>query len=303
MPDCVEHFIEGRNAWQIGLLGFFIKFRGFVTTAFITAITMGTPFWWPDIITNEFKINLKHWFVVLVFIAGCICIIGFYYLRYRSQRSLDIKHMLHEFAHFLRDYQTKVYNAKNLKRTHDHESENFKNYIEQICEKTKNHFERISGNHSIGAAIRIAVDKSPIDGKHEIFYKTVGRSSGLSVKRQDTSEDIASNVGIPRFFSDKKSMGVLIYNDIEKAAEINVYILTENDKIYKNEIKTMMVAPLNAWDGKKQSMIGILYVTSRESGIFKLKHTDTLRFIADMIAKSIGFTVLNFKNTGLLNVK
>jgi hypothetical protein len=213
--------------------------------------------------------------------------------------------MLHEFSHFLRDHQTKVYvnNGRTQKRSHDHESEYFQNYIEQICEKTKNYFERITGNHSIGAAIRIAVDKSPINGKHEIYYKTVGRSSGLSGKRQDSSEDIASNVGIPRFFLDKKSMGILIYNDMEKAAEINAYILTENDKTYKNEIKTMMVAPLNAWDGKKQSMIGILYVTSRESGIFSAKHIDTLRFVTDMIAKSIGFTVLNFKNSGLLNKK
>ena len=301
MSDCVEHYLEGRNAWQIGVLGYFIKLRGIITTLLLTFLTMGTPFWWPGILPGSIMVNLKIYFAVFVLAFGGLCSFGFYYLQYRSIRSLDIKHLLHDFSHFLRDHQTKVYKSTPSKKGHDYETEKFHNYIEQICERTKDYFHRITGNHSIEAAIRIAVDESLVDGKHEIYYKTIGRSSGLSDQRKDSTTDIAANEGIPRFFADKNSRGILIYNDLEKASGINAYLLTDNDKTYKDEIKTMMVAPLNAWDGKRQSMIGILYVTSRESNVFSAKHIDTIRFVADMVAKAIGFTVINLKASGCLN--
>jgi hypothetical protein len=301
MSDCVEHLLEGRNAWELGILGYFVRARGIITTLLITFITMGVPFWWPDKFPNSININLKIGFLLFIIFFGIICSLGFYYLRDRSRRSLDIKAMLHDFAHFYRDQQTKLYNCNLVNVNPDHEDDKFQIYIEQICEKTKNYFSRITGKHSIEVAIRIAVDKSIINGKHEIFYKTIGRSSGLSKKRQDTTTDIAANEGIPRFFADKKSCGVLIYNNLEKASDINAYKFTNNDRIFKDEIKTMMVAPLNAWDGKKQSMIGILYITSRDSDIFSAKHIDTMRFITDTIANAIGFYVLKLKESGCLN--
>jgi len=94
------------------------------------------------------------------------------------------------------------------------------------------------------------------------------------------------------------SQGILIYNDLNKAATVGAFKLTENDSKYADEIRTMMVAPLNAWDGNRQSMIGIIYITSRERKTFSAKHVDSLRFIADKVAKAIGFTVENLKQIG-----
>ena len=68
-------------------------------------------------------------------------------------------------------------------------------------------------------------------------------------------------------------------------------LFTHACRKYTDEIKTMMVAPLNAWDGKRQSMIGLLYVTSREKNIFSIKYVDSMRFVADIVAKAFAFFV------------
>jgi hypothetical protein len=295
MQECVEHFVEGRNAWKLGLLGFFLRVRGFVAAAILTIITMGVPFWVPNKFPKLINVDFKYLIIYIIFLFIVIYLLGFYYLRYRSKRSLDIKSMLHEFTHYLRDHQTQVFYGMITYRSLEHEADFFQGYIDQICSKTQSYFKRLTGDSSIAVAIRLAVEEPNGEEDNKILYKTIGRSSGLSSKRKDTSTDIPSNVGIPRFFADKNSMGVLIYSDIKKAAGINAYILTENDRIYNDEIITMMVAPLNAWDGKTQNMIGLLYITSREENTFSVKYIDTLRFVSDMIAQSIGFTVLNME--------
>lgn len=38
MSDCVEHLLEGRNAWKLGALGYFIRMRGILTTILLTII-------------------------------------------------------------------------------------------------------------------------------------------------------------------------------------------------------------------------------------------------------------------------
>jgi len=132
----------------------------------------------------------------------------------------------------------------------------------------------------------------------------------LSTKRQETTENIPANKGIPSYFNKKDRQGVLIYNDIQKAAKKDLYQLTKNDEKYSSEIVTMMVAPLNAWadenydqqviknkkdevseEDDRPEMIGLLYVTSRKSDVFGPLHVDSMCFAADLTASSISSTV------------
>ncbi|MBI3353795.1 MAG: hypothetical protein HY034_02760, partial [Nitrospirae bacterium] len=139
------------------------------------------------------------------------------------------------------------------------------------------------------------------DKTQKIVYTTVGRSSGLSSKREETTEGISANEGIPRFFIEEKgSQGILIYNDLHKASSMGAYKRTANDAKYPDEIKTMMVAPLNAWDGKRQSMIGILYIASRESNAFSIIYVDSMRFVADIIAKAFSHFICQRKHINKL---
>lgn len=296
MKDCVEHFFEGRNAWQIGLVGYFTRVRGLLTSLIITFITMGTPFWWPSLIPGKIQLDLRLLFLLSTLCVGTLATIGFYYLRRRSQRSLDIKHLLHEFAHFLRDNHTKLCKkSKNStgKKNKKHDYKVLRLSAEKICERIKDYFERLTKDNTIEVAIRLArnVDKK----NKKIGYVTVARSSGLNNNRYKTTECIAPDEGIPRFFADKDSQGILIYNDLLKAAEIGAYKTTKNDEKYSEEISTMMVAPLNAWDGKKEGMIGILYVTSRNQNIFSVIHVDSMRFVADIVAKAMSHSVNTLK--------
>ena len=87
----------------------------------------------------------------------------------------------------------------------------------------------------------------------------------------------------------------MIYLDINEAIELGLFKKTKSEEKYPNEIKTMIVCPLNAWDGSRKSMIGILYITSRKGNVFSEKHVDSARFIADTLANSISFSTMLHK--------
>ena len=297
----MEHFSDGRLAWASGVSGLFTRIRGIAVPTLLAVLSMGTlPFWWPNSFGKKYVFILGDTIISSVLFLGAITSAGLYYLRDRSIRSQDIKYKLHELAHFLRDKQTRAY-ERSLKKEESagesSENERFCDFAGELCERIKNYFSVLSHDQSINSVIRLAtwVKKN---GQYNLVYKTVGRSSGLNTMRSKTSEDIQAIEGIPRFLSEeKKSRGVLIYHDIKEAAKIGAFKITENERLYPDDIKSMMVAPINGWDGKAQSVIGILYVTSREDDTFSIKYVDSILFIADLIAPTIAFIVDRLRST------
>jgi len=65
--------------------------------------------------------------------------------------------------------------------------------------------------------------------------------------------------------------------------------MTPNDRKFINEVRTMMVAPINGFDGTQKSMLGVVYVTSSKD-IFSARHVDAFRGIAD--ALGLGYSML-----------
>lgn len=287
----VDHFIDGRDSWRLGLLGFFPRIKGIALSGVITIVSMGAPWWWPNNISNQYEINLKLTITILVFMAGSAFTGSFYYLRHRSIRSLNIKYCLHQLAHDIRDRQTELHEklASGKKYGRGNLRKELEILLRGVCENISYQFRSITGDDNVAAAIRVAVYNAE---KKEICYKTFARSKGLNSQRSKNSEPISIKEGIARFLrEDKKAQGVLIYNDLKNAEEVGTYKMTENDKKYKEEVCTMLVAPLNAWAGKKEDMIGILYITSRKNNTFSAVHVDQIAFAADLTANAVASSI------------
>ena len=306
MTRCVDPFMEGQSAWRYGVLGFFTRLRGILLSALLMIATMGAPWWWPSALPPTFSLSVTPSVVIVIAaaIGTVIVTTGFLYLRRRTIRSLDIKAHLHDYAHYLRDHQSKLFrHASAQKAAPDREElalEGFSEHMDHICEHTKDYFVMMTHDSTVNAAIRLAVEVAPVaGGQPQVVYRTVGRSSGLSRARAQTTEDIPASRGIPRYLIEQhESRGVLRYNDLQEAANTSTFHPTRNETLYPGEVSTMLVAPINGWDGKKHSMLGILYVTSKNHNVFERKHIDCMRFVTDMIAPSMAFTVQQIKSSG-----
>lgn len=298
MKDCVEHFAEGSNCRKFEILDFLKEKKYEIISGVLPLITMGVPFWWPNSLPKSLEFNVnKLLFGTALFFGGTASGV-FFLLRRREQRALNIKRACHLLAHSIRDEQNKIYRRVTESSTASslEDDQRLYDYCDILCNNVAQYFTALFPTKKIAASIRLAVES--VDYPSKVVFSTFGRSTGLSSNRASTTEDIPSNQGIPRFFNEIKNHGILIYNDIKAASsgEKPTYKMTANDNFYKDEIITMMVAPLNGWDKKKTMMIGILYVTSRYKGVFNAKHIDAMRFAADIVALSVAFTVNTLKN-------
>lgn len=287
----VVHYVDGKDSWKLGFMGFLTRWRGHSTTILLGMPLMGVPFWWPDKWSQTWSISptniVSHCSVALV----VLLVSAFFYLRHRSIRSLSIKAQLHEIAHHLRDGVSELFrrtsapSGRPKKNDPRSEAKHIVDFANSVSDKARDYFRLLIGDQTIECAIRLAHEYPCLGGSPILKYRTVGRSSGLSAKRKTTSEPIPHNSGIPKFFrSVHDNQGILFYQDITTAISKDVFHKTKNEDHYPNDIITMMVAPLNGWDGNSNDMIGLVYITSRKSKVFNAAHVDAMKFIADSLA-------------------
>src|SRR5665213_877826 len=297
--ECVEHFVSGQDAWQLGVFGFLSRLRGIGITLAVAVATMGIPWWWRhDLFSGVITLPLARVFIALAFVVGTVAVAGLLYLRRRAIRSLEVKNQLHELAHFIRDSYAAYCGAIKTDPAlpEGKEAKDFGDFVSHLCERSKKYFARLLWDQNVAVAVRIAVTNPQSESQEtqEILYCTIGRSSGLDPRRESTSEPISSNEGIARYLREKGSTGVLIYNDLEKASKMETFKTTKNEQTFSSEVQSIMVAPLNAWGGQDKAvieMIGILFVTSRKRSAFGAKDVDSVRFIADALANAISTVV------------
>lgn len=293
--SCVLNFTDGRDAWSKTVSAFVLSRKGIAGSVVLSIITMGSwPFWWPDSLRN---INVRIETILFVFSLSFVVIVlgGLSYLKKRTERSLDIKYMLHQFAHDMRDYHSLLF--RHLKEVHKNKNRDFReeysNHLQSIANHIRDLYKRLTGNDSIDVCIRLAY---PIKGENDnVEYVTRVRTSGLRQNREDTTDPIPANKGIPRYLIEKQCHEILIYNDIDEAARLNLFLKTRNEENYPNDIKTMIVCPMNAFDGVRCSMIGILYITTRDTNVFKEEHVDYSRFVADTAANSVSIATAMYR--------
>ena len=68
-------------------------------------------------------------------------------------------------------------------------------------------------------------------------------------------------------------------------------VFQEQGQVGTESISSLAVAPLRAWDGKKKSMIGMVYMTSENKKTFCEEHVDGLRFLADILSDALASSI------------
>lgn len=295
---CVLNFTDGREAWQDTIGAFVLSKKGIVASVLLSILTMGSgPFWWPVALKNGtidvYKLLLALSCILILSVLG-----GLVYLRKRTERSLDVKYILHQFVHDIRDYHSKLFRHLkeiNKKKNRDFAQE-YKEHLLLLANHIRDLFRKLVNDTSVEVVIRLAYPSKDQNGN--VVYVTRVRTFGLNKNRELTTQPIPANKGLPRYLIEKDCHEILIYEDIEEASILGLFEKTKSEEKFPNEIKTMMVSPLNAFDGSKRSMIGILYITSRNDNVFKEKHIDSARFVADASANSISFGTMMYKLIG-----
>lgn len=291
----VEHFFNGKQSWIIGW-GFLTRVRGLLTLVLANVFLGGGIFaWWQYVLKPFSKQQLSLvWVIIGVAVFAAVSFSGiiatWYYIRRRRQQSLELDYLLHNLVHDMRDHTVAI----NI-RPHNANADSFRSFFNHTCGGIRDYFCKLLRTDDVECAIRMA-DKPPENSQIQEFH-TLGRSSGLETSgRAHTSVPIPSNKGVISFFAarggdstEHDCRGVLIYHDIEKSEEIGAFFMTPNDRKFINEVRTMMVAPINGFDGTQKSMLGVVYVTSSKD-IFSARHVDAFRGIAD--ALGLGYSML-----------
>lgn len=278
----VEHFVSGLSAWKLGALGFLVRLRGIGLVAilgivaFVAAITFPSP--------SSLAIPARVFHIGTVVLLVALILSGLGYLRYRTRRSLKVKHLLHRIVHDLRDHLTEQATG-NLDRER---GQLLLRRLSEFSNQVADYFQLLTGDDSVECAVRLAVASGRANG---VAYRTVARSSGLSPARARYSEDLTPKEGIVRFLLEKGSHGVLFYHDIPRAAAADLFRLTETERHFPHEVASMMAAPINAWDGEDQGLVGILHVTSRRPSAFQPILADSILFVADTLAITLAGVV------------
>jgi len=304
LSEPVQYFVQGKSAWRAGFRGLLLRKRALWATALIALFTMGVPWWWTALVSplpERVTLRMSYAITLAAFSVGLSATVVLYFLRRSSIRRSKVGHELHELAHYLRDAQTRVLNGRaSGKSSHlAAGSEGLHLFADGACERVKDLFQSLTVDESVEAAVRLAVLEDSQSAGNSVVYATVGRSSGLSSDRRFTTQALSANKGVARFLAEEhRSRGVLLYRDIRGAARVHAYELTPNDDTYRDEIKTMMVVPLNAWDGKQRCMIGILYVASKRASTFKGDYVDYVRFAADTVALALTDLVESLQPVG-----
>ena len=162
-------------------------------------------------------------------------------------------------------------------------------YFSEILEVARGYLRTITDEKNIELAVRIALPHQEEQGN--IIYQTLARTDGL----QDSAwltESVPANEGIPRYLIEERDIcNVLVYRDIKKAVREKVFQEAKDDESFAERVGTLAIAPLKAWDGKKKSMIGMVYLASGRKKTFREEHIDGIRFLADILSDAVASSI------------
>lgn len=255
--------IEPESEWRQDALGLFTRVRSIAAAVFADAAGSTVSFLW------------IHWTLgVLIIAAGIFTLCSVLIIRhYRLQRMrADIR--LHEFCHEARDECSRIleFDKKHAKEA----VLALQRFHEDTVQRAAAFFRELTGDSTVNCGIRIAETVNGVES-----YVTKARSDGLDkIARNKHSEPIPANMGLANAIRLKRFEGVFIIRDIEAAVSAGVWHKTKNDNL--SDIRTLMVAPVNAYELTNKVMCGIFYVTSKKD-TFKPSHTLPLKAIVDLL--------------------
>ena len=288
----VTHLISGKDSWEIGFSGFFLRARGMTSTLLMGIIlSTGVPFWWQYIDPNFLTTPVSEILVLGLLFFTFFIVLVLFHIRKERQRSLSMYFKLHSLVHDARDVlcslmeRTEDADTAPSSKLNDNETKHLKDASNQLCESIASYFRDLVGDQTVGCAIRVGIMCDQTDNS-EMYYETIGRSDNMNRSREATTTPIPRSQGIPKFFESEErfNQGVLFYDNIELASNNGAYFKTKNDEQYKDEICSMAVIAINGWNGNRKDLIGLLYITSKTTKIMNSRYVDVMKFSADLIA-------------------
>ena len=290
----VEHFhsnsvVSGSSL--IRLLKVLLRSPSHLAGWLVASLIFGSQPWWWQWFEQSPELTLSYsagqWSFISLGLTLCLLTAGLYYLRKRTIRSLSMKHQLHMISHEVRDRYCELQSNKDTRLS-------VGGISIQFCDLIRNYFAILTGKSaSLGVAIRIAEEQNGLP-----VFCTAGRTN-LNKNRSRESEPLKYDEGIAKLMMNKS--GVWIYNDLVQARADGTYTTQKNDELFGDEIKTMMVAPINGWDGTKTALLGMLYITSSETGVFDEKNVDSIGFLADNLA--VLYSAMLVSSTALTKIQ
>lgn len=285
----VAHYVDGRSTWRLGISGLFARKTGIVGTALASIVTMGSPWWLDHVLvdkTKQFTFS-GHDINVIFFLLGaffCLCILcALIIIRKYRLRLCYSKYYSHMIAHNLRNRHMKLCDTFTKNKLCDKECQKqMREALVELCNESAAFLAKAKGDETINVAIRLAIQE-----KDAIVYTTYARSKGFNTGRENNSEGIPANQGIPKFMKEKGANGILVYTDLNGAESMSLYKMTENDRKYPEDIESMIVAPINGWTIAGQETIGLFYITSRRREYFGPPDVDIAACLADLCASTV----------------
>lgn len=150
-----------------------------------------------------------------------------------------------------------------------------KSSLPYICNLIATYFENILNKKGIGCAIRLSFG-------NEDEYVTCARSTQLTPSRENTTQPINSNQGIPKFLTSKEGKNsILIFNDHELVLKCHHFIQKNNNHgEYLYEEKSLAVIPIYY---ENIRLIGMIFITSKYKYTFKEIHINNYRIIQTLM--------------------
>ena len=279
--QCLVAYTEGETAWQYNQFAFFFRRQWmlFLLIASVLVFFSLHAIFFPGL-SSALK-NAIILVLAFLFFGGHL-----FALRTRTLRFLALQKQLHHIAHQLRNEHSQL--LKRLAGKDKVSPEDALGNLAETVEQAKRYLEINSGEKNIDMTLRVALPHQEEQGN--IIYHTLVRTSGLEGNTW-LDQALIANEGIPRYLIEERdTCNVLVYRDIKKAIKEQVFC-EETDPGFTDRIRSLAVVPLRAWDGKKKSMIGMLYITTGKKKSFREEHIDGIRFLADILSDALASSI------------
>lgn len=274
-------------------LPFIFRLRGIAVEIIVWIIlTTGPPWWLPVLLHIELEMTQAVYCAIVTIVVAILAIGTTLYTRgiqINNREALereteDNKKALATLASTMR------VRCQNIDLTMSSlaSSEGLETYLDSLCNDIAQCFRVITGRGlEVTCSVRIS------DPDQEGMYITKGRSSGFNPSRRTNSTPVTTESKIYQKLTQNGANpdDIVLIKDIEKAIKDNVVTKDKNMMQYPEEIRSMMVARLNVQEkldtSIKETLWGILYVSSSEEGTFSESDCLYLQVVANLVSTTL----------------
>lgn len=224
---------------------------------------------------------VADWRVSVAFAVPAAVAIGLmFYVRLLLVMGCRTDEALHDLLHHARTRLNNVLTSTSM--------ESYLRALDEchkdLCQRIAHYFRARTGNSNIACCIRVM----ETDDAGKVIFRTAARSDPLSSAREKNSQPIGVDEGIAKAFVEKGNEGAYWIADIREAVKEGVWKMSDNDLKF-DDIKFVMVCPINGYFDGAERTLGLLFITTRDGPIQDV-FWGAQKGIADSLAMS--FAVL-----------